>query len=130
MVKYNPGQRDSIANETTPPLQLAEKNTTTPVSPPCRNQESQNRPSFRLAGIQCLAFKINALRRYTLAKQPCVYILASKRNGTLYAGVTSNPGKRTGEHKNDRVDGFTKEYSIHILRYDVHETIESAIARG
>ena len=63
-------------------------------------------------------------------KQPCVYILASKRNGTLYVGVTSNLIKRGWEHKTKAVDGFTKRYSVHTLVwYEVHETMESAIAR-
>ncbi|MBI4056961.1 MAG: GIY-YIG nuclease family protein [Elusimicrobia bacterium] len=44
-----------------------------------------------------------------MSKQPCVYILASRRNGTLYVGVTSNLVKRVWEHKNDVVDGFTKK---------------------
>ena len=43
-------------------------------------------------------------------KQPCVYILASKRNGTLYIGVTSNLVQRVWQHKNDLVEGFTKRY--------------------
>ena len=43
-------------------------------------------------------------------KQACVYILASRRNGTLYAGVTSNLVQRIWQHKNDLVEGFTKEY--------------------
>jgi len=47
--------------------------------------------------------------------QPCVYILASRRNGTLYVGVTSNLVKRVWEHKNDEVDGFTKRYGVHML---------------
>jgi putative endonuclease len=46
-----------------------------------------------------------------------VYILASKRNGTLYIGMTSNLAKRVYEHKNDLLDGFTKRYSIHNLVY-------------
>ena len=63
-------------------------------------------------------------------KQPCVYILASKRNGTLYTGVTSNLVKRVWEHKNNVVDGFTKKYNVHTLVwYEVHETMESAISR-
>jgi putative endonuclease len=62
--------------------------------------------------------------------QPCVYILASERNGTLYIGVTSDLVKRVWEHKNDFVGGFTKQYGVHMLvRYEVHETMESAIAR-
>jgi putative endonuclease len=48
-------------------------------------------------------------------KQPCVYILASSRNGTLYLGVTSNLMKRVWQHKNDLADGFTKRYQLHLL---------------
>jgi putative endonuclease len=46
-----------------------------------------------------------------------VYILASKRNGTLYIGVTNDLIKRIYEHKNDLVDGFTKKYRVHMLVY-------------
>jgi putative endonuclease len=60
--------------------------------------------------------------------QPCVYLLASKRNGTLYAGVTSNLPKRIWEHKNNTVEGFTRKYGVHLLVwYELHETMESAI---
>lgn len=63
-------------------------------------------------------------------KQPCVYILASKRNGTLYTGVTSNLLKRIWEHKNDLVDGFSSKYGVHTLVwYEMHETMASAIER-
>ena len=63
-------------------------------------------------------------------KQPCVYILASRRNGTLYVGVTSDVIKRVWEHKNDLIEGFTKRYGVHILVwYEAHETMLSAIAR-
>lgn len=63
-------------------------------------------------------------------KQPCVYLLASKRNGTLYVGVTSNLVKRVWEHKSDGVEGFSKRYGVHTLVwYEVHETMESAINR-
>jgi putative endonuclease len=59
-----------------------------------------------------------------------VYILASKKNGTLYIGVTSSLPKRIWEHKNKLADGFTKRYNIDKLVY--HETtsdVKSAIAR-
>ncbi|MCY3868297.1 MAG: GIY-YIG nuclease family protein [Gemmatimonadetes bacterium] len=60
--------------------------------------------------------------------QPCVYIMASKRNGTLYTGVTSNLVQRVWQHKNNLVEGFTKCYGIHTLVwYEVHETMQSAI---
>jgi len=63
-------------------------------------------------------------------KQPAVYILASKRNGTLYVGVTSDLPKRVWEHKNNLVEGFTKRYRIHILVwYELHNNMESAILR-
>ncbi len=62
--------------------------------------------------------------------QPCVYILASKRNDTLYIGVTSDVVKRVWEHKNDFVESFTKRYGVHTLVwYEAHETMESAITR-
>ena len=63
-------------------------------------------------------------------KQPCVYILASQKDGTLYVGVTSDLIKRVWQHKNDCVDGFTKEHRVHLLVwYEVHETMDSAITR-
>ena len=63
-------------------------------------------------------------------KQPAVYILASKRNGTLYTGVTSDLAKRVWQHKDSIVDGFSKQYSVHILVwYETHSTMESAINR-
>jgi len=62
--------------------------------------------------------------------QPCVYILSSQRNGTLYVGVTSNLVQRIWQHKNDLVDGFTKNYQVHMLVwYEQHESMESAIVR-
>ena len=65
-----------------------------------------------------------------MSKQPAVYILASKRNGTLYIGVTSDLIKRTWEHKNDSVEGFTKRYRVHrLVYYELHEDMESAIRR-
>ena len=65
-----------------------------------------------------------------MQKLPCVYILASSRNGTLYVGVTSDLLNRVWEHKNDLVKGFTKRYGVHMLVwYEVHETMESAIQR-
>ena len=63
-------------------------------------------------------------------KPSYVYLLASKRNGTLYAGVTADLVKRVWEHKNDQVEGFTKRYGVHsLVWFEVHETMESAIGR-
>jgi putative endonuclease len=65
-----------------------------------------------------------------LNKQPVVYILAGKRNGTLYIGVTSDLGKRIWEHINNIVEGFTKRYNVHrLVCYEMHESMESAITR-
>ena len=63
-------------------------------------------------------------------KQPAVYILASKRNGTLYIGVTSDLVKRVWEHNNNVVEGFTKRYGVHqLVWYELHDNMDSAIAR-
>jgi len=63
-------------------------------------------------------------------KQPAVYILASKRNGTLYVVVTSDLVKRIWEHKNNIAGGFTKRYDVHqLVWYESHESMESAINR-
>ena len=63
-------------------------------------------------------------------KQPCVYILASQRNGTLYVGVTSDLVKRIYEHRTDAVGGFSRKYHVHTLVwYELHHTMDSAIAR-
>ncbi|MBI4669013.1 MAG: GIY-YIG nuclease family protein [Elusimicrobia bacterium] len=65
-----------------------------------------------------------------IVKQPCVYLMASQRNGTLYLGVTSDLLKRVLEHKNNVVEGFSKRYSVHMLVwFELHETMESAIER-
>ena len=63
-------------------------------------------------------------------KQPYVYILASKKNGTLYTGVTSNLVQRIWQHKNNQVAGFTEKYSVHVLVYfEQHQEMSSAILR-
>ena len=65
-----------------------------------------------------------------MERAPCVYILASKRNGTLYIGVTSCLEKRVWEHKNGLVEGFTKKYGVHsLVWYELHDTMKSAIGR-
>ena len=63
-------------------------------------------------------------------KQPCVYILASHKNGTLYIGVTSNLINRVWEHKASLIEGFTKTYQVHTLVwFEQHERMDSAITR-
>ena len=59
-----------------------------------------------------------------------VYILASKRNGTLYIGVTNNLARRVGEHRDGLIEGFTRKYHVHRLAYfEVFEDIRQAIHR-
>ena len=66
----------------------------------------------------------------TVFKNPSVYVLCSKRNGTLYIGVTSDLPKRCWEHKSDLVEGYTKKYQVHTLvYYELHQDMISAITR-
>jgi putative endonuclease len=59
-----------------------------------------------------------------------VYILASKRNGTLYTGMTDDLIKRVWQHRNKMVEGFTKEHNIRALVwYEVHDSRASALTR-
>ena len=63
-------------------------------------------------------------------KQPAIYIVTNKRNGTLYTGVTSNLPQRIAQHKEGSIDGFSKEHGCNLLVfYEAHETMESAIIR-
>ncbi len=66
----------------------------------------------------------------TMDKQGCVYILANRKNGTIYTGVTSNLPQRIYQHKNNLADGFTKKYGIHMLvYYECSEDMYSALSR-
>jgi putative endonuclease len=59
-----------------------------------------------------------------------VYILSSRKHGTLYTGVTSDLIKRIYDHKKDLADGFTKKYQVHnLVWFETHETAETAIMR-
>ena len=63
-------------------------------------------------------------------KQYYVYLLASKRNGTLYIGVTNDLVKMAWEHKNNIIEGFTQKYNVHkLVYYEIAADIESAILR-
>jgi putative endonuclease len=63
-------------------------------------------------------------------KQPCVYIVASRRNGTLYTGVTSNLPKRAFEHREGLVAGFSKKHGCKFLGwYELHDSMIEAITR-
>ena len=63
-------------------------------------------------------------------KQPCVYMMASRRNGTIYTGVTSNLPRRAFEHRDGLVKGFSSKHGCKILVwYELHETMTDAIVR-
>jgi putative endonuclease len=66
----------------------------------------------------------------SIMKNYYIYILASKKNGTLYIGITGDLIKRIDEHKQNTVAGFTKKYNVHTLvYYEVFQDIEEAILR-
>ena len=70
------------------------------------------------------------MKRVGMGKEYYVYILANKRNGTLYIGVTNNLTKRVYEHKENLVEGFTKKYNIHMLvHYEMTADVNAAIKR-
>ena len=63
-------------------------------------------------------------------KRPCVYIMASKRNGTLYVGVTSGLSRRAFEHRTGAVEGFSKRYGCKLLAwFEPYDRMDEAIAR-
>ena len=65
-----------------------------------------------------------------MTKQPCVYILASGRHGTIYVGVTSNLIQRLNQHRTGTVAGFTTAHGVyHLVRYEMFEDMPSAISR-
>jgi putative endonuclease len=63
-------------------------------------------------------------------KRPCVYILASKRTGTLYVGITSDVARRAWEHRSNAVGGFVRGYAVHRLVFvEFDETMADPILR-
>ncbi|HEY7806516.1 MAG TPA: GIY-YIG nuclease family protein [Croceibacterium sp.] len=62
--------------------------------------------------------------------QPCVYLLASGRNGTTYTGVTSNLLQRIAQHREGTFDGFTRKHNVKMLVwFEQHSTMEHALVR-
>ncbi len=99
-----------------------------PWTPICVNLET--RPPRSVISREARGTGIQRTDEEPVDKQPAVYIVASKTNGTLYIGVTSDLVKRIWEHKNNMVDGFTKRYRVHrLVWYELHETMVSAIER-
>lgn len=65
-----------------------------------------------------------------MKRQPCTYILASKRHGTLYIGVTSNLLARLHQHREGLIEGFTKRYGVkRLVWFEMADTMEAAITR-
>jgi putative endonuclease len=65
-----------------------------------------------------------------MPSQYFVYILASRRNGTLYIGVTNNLARRVWQHREGLIDGFTKEYGVkHLVYYEAFDDVRAAIHR-
>ena len=63
-------------------------------------------------------------------KQPCVYILASKRNGTLYVGITNDLVQRVYQHKHHIIGGFTQKYKVYsLVYYELHAVMDVALTR-
>ena len=74
--------------------------------------------------------RFSLFRQYKMSKEPCVYLLANKRNGTLYIGVTSDLPARIWEHKSGFNEGFTEKYGVDkLVWYEFHQTMEAAIQR-
>ncbi|MBM3269058.1 MAG: GIY-YIG nuclease family protein [Candidatus Sericytochromatia bacterium] len=66
----------------------------------------------------------------TFSREPCVYILASRRNGTLYVGVTANLPGRIWEHRNGVAESFTKRHGVrNLVWYERHDSMLAAIGR-
>jgi putative endonuclease len=65
-----------------------------------------------------------------MERAPFVYIMASRRNGTLYTGVTSDLRKRVWQHRSGQVPGFTKQYGVHrLVHFEAHGSVADAIVR-
>jgi putative endonuclease len=65
-----------------------------------------------------------------MSRAPCVYMMANKRNGTLYTGVTSNLAQRAFQHREGLTPGFTSRYGCKLLVfYELYPRMDEAIAR-
>lgn len=65
-----------------------------------------------------------------MIREPCVYILASRKSGTLYIGVTSNLAMRVRQHRDKLRPGITARYDVHhLVWFEVHESMDTAILR-
>lgn len=83
-------------------------------------------PSYVMLHLIYLAYHTGIIMK----KCPAIYIMASKKRGTLYTGVTSNLIKRVYQHRNNLTPGFTQRYGCkYLVYYELHEDMINAIAR-
>ena len=100
-----------------------------PSFPRRRESTLANQARARLI-YQCAASSNWQVRLASPAMQPAVYLLASRRHGTLYTGVTSNLVQRIWQHRSHIMQGFTQRYEVtRLVWYEMHVTMESAIVR-
>jgi predicted GIY-YIG superfamily endonuclease len=97
----------------------------------CERSEAIHLAAERKNGLlRRYAPRNDGINREKRMKQPCVYIVASKRHGTLYTGVTANLPRRAFEHREGLMKGFSAKYGCKILVwYELHETMIEAITR-
>ena len=77
-----------------------------------------------------LSIRVATMQSPRMDRTPAVYIVASRRNGTIYTGVTSDLPGRTYQHREGLIEGFSKRHGCKLLVwYEVHEEMESAIVR-
>jgi len=87
-------------------------------------------PLSLFALVAWLCYRNGTSQPSTMMKQPCVYMFANRRNGTIYTGVTSNPPRRAFEHREGLVKGFSSKYGCKLLVwYELHDTMIDAITR-
>lgn len=83
-----------------------------------------------LTNLSSQGVTLGSSQKPNAPKSMWVYILASKRNGTLYTGVTNNLVRRTYEHREHLVPGFTKRYDVtRLMHFEAFEDPENAIKR-
>jgi hypothetical protein len=85
-------------------------------------------PGCAYARVNCIGNLEELGKVNRLMKQYYLYILASKKNGTLYIGITGDLIKRVDEHKQNTIAGFTKKYNVHpLVYYEVYQDVQEAI---
>ena len=94
----------------------------------CRSRAGGNPGGLQKLNAHAVARQANQIQKNNIPYY--VYLLASHRNGTLYAGVTNDLVRRTWEHKQDFAKGFTSKYGVHqLVWYEAHAPIKAAITR-